>query len=211
VVGGGLAGWRRRPSRRGAGQRARAGTVAAPGGRARTRDQDGLFNVGPHALYRRGPGRASCATWRGLRGRGAAERGPGDPRLDAAYGLPVGPGSLLRTRLLPARASSRSPACWPPQRGLPIVARAPGGLAARHGPAAGREACCAPSCASRRRPRSRPHGRQGRWSRCAALTAASYIDGGWQSLADGPRCAAEAGAAIVADARAQDRTCGRPA
>jgi phytoene dehydrogenase-like protein len=80
--------------------------ASAPGGRARTRVEDGYaFNIGPHALYRKMDG------LRVLRELGVEPRGV-QPGLNGAYlmqggrlsALPVGLGSLLTSPLLDWRA-----------------------------------------------------------------------------------------------------------
>lgn len=79
--------------------------VSEPGGRARTRSDQGFrFNMGPHALYQRGPAEAVLAEL-GLRPAGAPPevgRGLGwcDGRLHV---LPGGPLSLMTTSLIGAR------------------------------------------------------------------------------------------------------------
>jgi phytoene dehydrogenase-like protein len=102
VVGGGLAGLAA------AACAARAGASVTllerssePGGRARTLDREGfLFNVGPHALYRRGAGRALLREL-GVDVRGAVPSSSGVALRDGrAYALPTGPASLLTTGLL---------------------------------------------------------------------------------------------------------------
>jgi phytoene dehydrogenase-like protein len=106
VVGGGLAGLAA------ASYLGRAGLAIqvlerseSAGGRARSRRQDGFaFNMGPHALYRKG---AAAAVLRelGVPYSGSLPRGPfrgldGD-RLEI---LPATPGTLVTSRLLPLRA-----------------------------------------------------------------------------------------------------------
>jgi phytoene dehydrogenase-like protein len=102
VVGGGLAGLAA------AACAARAGASvtllersAEPGGRARTRNREGfLFNVGPHALYRRGAGRAVLREL-GVDVRGAVPPSSGLALRDGrAHALPAGAASLLGTGLL---------------------------------------------------------------------------------------------------------------
>ena len=124
VVGGGLAGLAAAAFAARGGLRVRVLERSPhPGGRARTRDRDGfLFNVGPHALYRRGPGRAVLREL-GVEFVGAVPPYAGLAIRDGrAYGLPVGPGSLLRTRLLPARAKLQVAGLLARlQRGVPKV------------------------------------------------------------------------------------------
>lgn len=106
VVGGGLSGLAVAAYLAKAGQKVRVFEKAeAPGGRARTRTQDGFhFNLGPHALYRVGRGGDV------LRELGVACRG-GMPSAAGAFALhgevlhtlPVGFVSLLTTGLLSPR------------------------------------------------------------------------------------------------------------
>ena len=106
VVGGGIAGLTAATCA------ARAGaavtlfeSVSRPGGRARTRQEEGFrFNMGPHALYRKGPAEAV------LEGLGVQPAGS-PPDISRALGiaagrlhaLPGGPLSLVTTTLLGAR------------------------------------------------------------------------------------------------------------
>jgi len=80
-----------------------------PGGRARTTEREGFtWNLGAHALYQGGPGRAA------LDALGVTPTG-GKPPLGRYFGardgalhrLPTGAGSLLRTGLLGARSRAR--------------------------------------------------------------------------------------------------------
>jgi phytoene dehydrogenase-like protein len=83
--------------------------AARPGGRAATHVRDGVhFNLGPHALYRRG----RAAELLGELGVALAGRVPSPGRAllidrDTSYRLPQGPGSLLLSRLLGAREKAR--------------------------------------------------------------------------------------------------------
>jgi phytoene dehydrogenase-like protein len=212
VVGGGLAGLAAAAFAARAGLRIRVLERSAHlGGRARTRDQDGfLFNVGPHALYRRGAGRAA------LRELGVAVRGAVPPnaglaiREGSALGLPVGPGSLLRTRLLPARAKLQVASLLARlRRAVPPVAA---GASVEDWL---RATALRPEAADLLRAIVRvttyAHD-PARLDAAAALDqlrqgltgGVLYLDGGWQTLVDGLRRAAEgAGAEIVADARAE--------
>lgn len=108
VVGGGLAGWVA------AATAARGGATVTVldrdgiGGRAATDRVDGyLLNRGAHALYTGGPG-MRVLTDLGVRAPG---RTPSNRHAKARIGdrlepLPLGPGSLLRTRLLGGRAKA---------------------------------------------------------------------------------------------------------
>src|SRR5262245_1243892 len=76
--------------------------ASAPGGRATTRDRDGfLFNLGPHALYRRGHLRRTL-TELGVDVKGAVPNANGGFALHEghAHTLPVGLASLMTTGLL---------------------------------------------------------------------------------------------------------------
>jgi phytoene dehydrogenase-like protein len=183
-----------------------------PGGRARTRDQDGfLFNVGPHALYRRGPGRAVLREL-GVDFAGAVPPNAGLAIRDGrAYGLPVGPGSLLRTRLLGARAKLQIASLLARlKRGLPAV---PAGASVDDWL---REAGLRPDAADLVRAIVRVTTYAHEPARLDARAALEqvrqaftggvlYIHGGWQSLVDGLRRAAEAsGASLTSEARAEE-------
>ena len=79
-----------------------------PGGRARTRVQDGFrFNVGPHALYRGGAG-MSVLKALGIPVSGQAPPLSGAYALDGGrlHTLPVGMASLLTTGLVDLRAKA---------------------------------------------------------------------------------------------------------
>lgn len=103
VVGGGLAGLTA------AAFAARAGArvtlferMAEPGGRARTRNEQGfLFNMGPHALYRGGPAEAALGELAiELAGASAPTSGALAIRAGRLHALPGGFVSLLSTGLL---------------------------------------------------------------------------------------------------------------
>jgi phytoene dehydrogenase-like protein len=211
VVGGGLAGLAAAAFAARGGSSVRVLERSAHlGGRARTREQDGfLFNIGPHALYRRGPGRAV------LRELGVTFEGKVPPysglaiRDGQAYALPVGPASLLRTRLLPARPKLQVARLLARlQRGVPSV---PAGASVDDWL---RQTGLRPEAADLLRAIVRvttyAHD-PARLDATAALEQVRqgltggvlYLDGGWQTLVDGLRGAAEAaGASILSDARA---------
>lgn len=102
VVGGGLAGLTAATILARAGRRVRLFEKARElGGRARTLQRDGFaFNLGPHAVFRRG------ATWRVLAGLGVAIDAGRVPasgyavHAGVAHTLPAGPASLLTSGLL---------------------------------------------------------------------------------------------------------------
>src|SRR5262245_45821500 len=105
VVGGGVAGLTA------AALAARAGlgvvvleSGASVGGRGRSRVQAGfVFNQGPHAVYRRGPGR-SVLTELGISLEGAAPALPYRATLGDREGLlPLGGSTLLRSGLFTTR------------------------------------------------------------------------------------------------------------
>jgi len=106
VVGGGLAGLTAAVSLARRGVRVRVLEKApALGGRARTREQDGFhFNLGPHALYRGGPGMAVLKAL-GIRVTGRVPPASGGYAFAAGrlHTLPVGMASLITTGLLDLR------------------------------------------------------------------------------------------------------------
>lgn len=211
VVGGGLAGLAA------AAFAARTGAAVRlleksgePGGRARTRDVQGfLFNVGPHALYRRGAGIGV------LRELGVPIHGrvPPNRGLGLLGGrtqpLPVGMRSLLATRLLSplsklqfARALARL------QRGS-FVTR-PGQTL--EGWLAGQGLREDARQLLRALVRVATYSHDPRIDAGAALAQVQaavsgsvlYLDGGWQPLVAGlRRAAADAGAEVVTGARAE--------
>src|SRR5262245_6402841 len=76
--------------------------ASAVGGRATTRDRDGfLFNLGPHALYRRGQLRRTLSEL-GVEVKGAVPGANGGYALyqGRPHTLPVGVASLMTTGLL---------------------------------------------------------------------------------------------------------------
>lgn len=210
VVGGGLAGLTAAAFAARAGTRVRVLERSRElGGRARTRELDGfLLNVGPHALYRKGAGRAV------LRELDVPLAGAVPPYAGRALhggrslALPVGPTSLATTRLLSARAklqmvrvlarlqrgaaTARAGASleeWMAEEGLRPDAAALLGTIARvttyaHDPA-------------------RLDARAALAQVHLGLTGGVlYLDGGWQTVVRGLHAAAEAaGAEIVSGAR----------
>jgi phytoene dehydrogenase-like protein len=211
VVGGGLAGLAAAAFAARGGSSVRVLERSAHvGGRARTRDQDGfLFNVGPHALYRRGPGRAV------LRELGVEVAGAIPPSAGLAvrggreHALPVGPVSLLRTRLLSARSKLKVAGLLGRlRRGVPPL---PAGLSVDEWlAAAGLHQDAADLLRALLRVTTYSHQPE-RLDAAAALEqlhvavtgSVLYLHGGWQTLVDGLRRAAEdSGASIAADARA---------
>jgi phytoene dehydrogenase-like protein len=109
VIGGGLAGLTAAATASRGGATTLVLEAHRPGGRARTTERDGfLWNLGGHALYLGGPGRAALGSV-GVTPSGAAP--PLDRYLGARHSelhrLPTGPGSLLRTSLLGARSKAR--------------------------------------------------------------------------------------------------------
>ncbi len=102
IVGAGLAGLSAAVTLARAGVRVTVFEAASDaGGRARTRTAQGFsFNLGPHAVYRAGRGRAILQDL-GLTLRGGTPAIGGlAVRGKALFGLPAGPASLVRTRLL---------------------------------------------------------------------------------------------------------------
>ncbi|MCK6547787.1 FAD-dependent oxidoreductase [Myxococcota bacterium] len=166
--------------------------ASVAGGRARTEERDGFsLNLGPHALYRRGPGRAV------LDELAIAPRGR-PARVDGAYALvggrahtlPTGLLSLLTTDLLPLaekleaarflatleHAADRAPrdrsfAAWLDERGFgPSLARFVGALvrlATYAGDLDGISAKAALAQVAR-----------------ATHGGVEYLDGGWRQLVD---------------------------
>ena len=106
VVGGGVAGLAAAAFVARAGRRVvLLERAQAPGGRATTHETRGFFlNLGPHALYATGAGRAVLDELNvGLSGNYPTTHGLHASYEGRRYLLPSAPGSLLRTRLLPWR------------------------------------------------------------------------------------------------------------
>ena len=210
VVGGGLAGLVA------AATAARAGRsvvlfeqAADPGGRARTRIEDGFaFNIGPHALYRkmdglrvlRDLGVEPRATQPGLRGAHLVKGG----RL---YALPAGVGSLLTSPLLDWRGKLElgmflgtvgklDPR---PLEGLTLREWDDRALAC---PSARQLVEVLIRTASYADDPTRLSAAAGLRQLKIALGGALYVDGGWQTIVDDLRARAQAfGARIVSGAR----------
>jgi phytoene dehydrogenase-like protein len=205
VVGGGLAGLAA------AATAARAGASVTllerssrPGGRARTREQEGfLLNLGPHALSAAGAGRSV------LRDLGVPVAGAVPPsaglalRDGAAFRLPATPGSLLATRLLSPRAKLQmARLLWRIAKGKQATT-----------PGVGFERWLvdqrlAPGTAALLRAVARLSTYAADLDRLDAAAALDqvrlalaasviYVHGGWQSLVDGLRAVAEAAGARV--------------
>lgn len=210
VVGGGLAGLAA------AALLARGGArvmllekAAGAGGRAATESLAGFhLNLGPHALYAHG------AAMRVLRGLGVAVRGGRPPASGLAFRggrfhvLPAGPWSLLRTRLLGFRGRLQVAGFLAalPRRDTAAAGDEPlGALLDREiGDPAARALVEAvarlATYAAEPRTLAAPAAlRQIQ----LALRGVLYVDGGWSSLVEGLRGAAEsAGAAIRTGTRA---------
>jgi hypothetical protein len=108
VVGAGLAGLTAAATAARSGRHVAVLDVRSAGGRARSETRSGfVFNQGPHALYRRGPGSAVLASF-GIRPTGSppAQRVFGS-RSGTLGLLPTSAGSLARSPLLGRRAKAQ--------------------------------------------------------------------------------------------------------
>jgi phytoene dehydrogenase-like protein len=213
VVGGGLAGLAA------AATAARGGAsvtvlerARVPGGRARTRFQEGfLFNVGAHALYRRGPGREVLREL-GVEVKGAVPPYSGLALIDGrAHALPAGTGSLLRTGLLtPLSKLQLALLLGRIQRG---AARPRAGASLDEwlaGEGLREDVSALVRALSRVTTYSHDPGRADARAtleqiRLGLTGGVLYLDGGWQTLVDGLRASAEsAGARVLAGSGAEE-------
>jgi phytoene dehydrogenase-like protein len=212
VVGGGLAGLAA------AAYAARAGCrvtvlekARAPGGLAATHDRDGyLLNIGPHALYRGG------AAAEVLADLGVTHRGAPPPAAayaldgDALRVLPTGMVSLLTTSLLPLGGKLEVGRFLGSIGGVDTEALASTStedfLASR---ARSPEARRLLAAVARVSTYAADHARLSAGAAVAQMQTAIehgvlYLDGGWETLVQGLRAAAErAGVEIVTDAKAE--------
>ena len=210
VVGGGLAGLVAAATAAQAGRSVVLFEQASvPGGRARTRTEDGFaFNIGPHALYRKMDG------LRVLRDLGveprATQPGPRGAHMvkgGRLYALPAGVGSLLTSPLLDWRAkleagmflgtvSKLDPR---PLEGLTLRKWLDRALTS---PSARQLVEILVRTASYADDPTRLSAAAGLRQVKIALGGALYVDGGWQTIVDDLRGQAQAlGAWIVSGAR----------
>ncbi len=212
IVGGGLAGLTA------ATYLARAGRVvvlyersSALGGRARTQDHDGfLFNLGPHALYRGG---AAMPILRelGVEWRGAIPRLSGSLLANGRrQPLPTGLRGFLATTILPWGAKAELLALVPrllrldcaPLDAMPLrewLARE-----VRHDALRRLLESLVRVTSYSADPERASAGAALAQLRLGLTKNVEYLDGGWQTLVAGLRCAAQgAGVRIVTDARVE--------
>ena len=210
VVGGGLAGLAAAAYLARAGRRVTVFEKAdAPGGRARTRRLDGFhLNLGPHAVYRGGRGIAV------LRELGVALSG-GSPGPSGVYAVragrlhtfPVGFVSLLTTGLLGAREKVETARFLAGLRrldtaGLQRVTLADWLRESVESPAVRELVAAAVRVSTYTDDPDRLSAGAGLEQLRLAGAGVLYADGGWQTIVDGLRRAAEAGGAQIIAHRA---------